>query len=511
MSKILNDLEKGEWGRCVHISIIKKISIKLFIGILLASVLIGILAVVPQNVRAEIGDVVNSFSAPEGTWPSGLAWDGSNLWMSSNAIDYLYVKEIGIFKLDPMKGTVLYNCKPAKYNNYSGLTYDGTYLLNADAYGSGIYKLNTSDCSIVSIIKSPDKFLTDLAWDGRYLWLYGYPSQKIYKVRPADGLVVKSYDLPGEGKINVGLTYDGAHLWLSGTDDMIYNLDPSDLSVISSFPAPCSRPDSLAWDGKYLWCACASSDEGMIYQIDIGLTAPLAPQNLQVTSNDNYIKLRWDVPSNDGGSPILRYNIYRDTTYEGERTQLTTIGNILIYIDDNVTNDQKYYYQVSAGNSAGEGEKSDKVIIITAPASETTAPTSDVTPPSAPVRLETDEGDGYVELKWGAPDNDGGSSILRYWIYRSTTYGANKTLLVIVVNELTYTDSDVTNDQTYYYQVSAENSAGEGEKSYQENAKPTKKPINWVNIATLIAAIVTISATLISYFNSRKSISKEKN
>jgi len=67
MSRIENELEKGVWGGYVHIPIIKKISGKLFIGILLVSVLIGILAVVPQNIRAEIGDVVKSFSAPEGT------------------------------------------------------------------------------------------------------------------------------------------------------------------------------------------------------------------------------------------------------------------------------------------------------------------------------------------------------------------------------------------------------------------------------------------------------------
>lgn len=56
---------------------------RLFVEILIASVLIGILALVPQNVRAEIGDVLKSFSAPEGTQPNGLALDGSNLWMYS--------------------------------------------------------------------------------------------------------------------------------------------------------------------------------------------------------------------------------------------------------------------------------------------------------------------------------------------------------------------------------------------------------------------------------------------
>jgi len=489
----------------MQVYIIRKIMRRLFVAILIASIIIGILMFFPENIKAEIGDVINSFSAPEGTQPNGLAWDANNLWMSS------YMKEGGIYKLYSTDGSVIAKYMPpaAKYNGYGGLTYDGTYLWEVDSYGGGIYKLNTSDCSIISIIPSPDEYPEDLAWDGSNLWLYGYPSQKIYKINPADGSVIFS-NIPTDVEIgqNGGLTYDGEYLWLSGTDKIV-KLDPTDLSVVSSFLAPCSRPESLAWDGKYLWCA--SFDEGMIYQIDIGLSAPSAPQNLQTTSNDDYVKLSWDVPGNDGGSPLIGYSIYRDTTYGGENSPLTTIGNVLTYIDYNVINDQTYYYQVSAENSAGEGEKSDKVIVTTDSVSETTVSTSDVTPPSAPVRLEADGGDGYVELRWDAPGNDGGTSILRYLIYRSTTYGANKTLLAIVFNELTYTDSDVTNDQTYYYQVSAENSVGEGEKSNQGNTKPTKKPINWVNIAALIAAIVTIVATVISYFNSRKSVPKEKN
>lgn len=101
--------------------------------------------------------------------------------------------------------------------------------------------------------------------------------------------------------------------------------------------------------------------------------------------------------------------------------------------------------------------------------------------------------------------------MIGYSSYRDTTYGGENSPLTTIGNVLTYIDDNVINDQTYYYQVSAENSVGEGEKSNQGNAKSTKKPINWANIAALIAAIVTIVATLISYFNSRKSVPKEKN
>ena len=123
-------------------------------------------------VSAATGDVIKSFSAPPGTQPNGLACDGSSLWMSS------YMKEGGLYKLDTADGSVLSKCTPpvAKYNGYGGLTYDGTYIWEADSYGSGIYKLDPLDCSLISTIPSPDKYPNDLMWDGKYLWLFGYLS-----------------------------------------------------------------------------------------------------------------------------------------------------------------------------------------------------------------------------------------------------------------------------------------------------------------------------------------------
>jgi len=225
-----------------------------------------------------IGEVVKSIKAPEGTWPSGLAWDGSNLWMSSNALTNSNVEEIGIYKLSPISGTALYICSPAEYNNYAGLTYDGEFLLNVDVYsytGWRIYKLSTQDCSIDSSIKiTDDDYNTyipnELAWDGSHVWLYDRKYEKIHKVSPS-GDVVESYDPPKDPRYkNIGLTHDDRNLWLSGSNyESIYKIDPSDFSVISSFPAPCSYPDCLAWDGEYLWCGCG--EQGQIHKIYIGV------------------------------------------------------------------------------------------------------------------------------------------------------------------------------------------------------------------------------------------------
>ena len=89
---------------------------------------------------------------------------------------------------------------------------------------------------------------------------------------------------------------------------------------------------------------------------------PTPPRNLKATAGDSYVYLSWDVPSDDGGTPVMVYKVYRGTTSRGEKTLLTTVGNVLTYTDKNVTNNQTYYYDVSAVNSVGEGmRKSNEV------------------------------------------------------------------------------------------------------------------------------------------------------
>src|SRR5437660_2401835 len=97
------------------------------------------------------------------------------------------------------------------------------------------------------------------------------------------------------------------------------------------------------------------------------------------------------------------------------------------------------------------------------------------TPPSAPQNLAATAGNAQVTLNWQAPASDGGSPITNYKIYRGVAPGT-ETLLTTVGNVLTYTDGAVTNGVTYYYQVSAVNSPGEGAKSNEASATPSTPP-----------------------------------
>src|SRR5439155_375964 len=78
---------------------------------------------------------------------------------------------------------------------------------------------------------------------------------------------------------------------------------------------------------------------------------------------------------------------------------------------------------------------------------------------------------GSVYLSWSAPGSDGGSPITNYKIYRGGSSNG-ETLLDTVGDVLSYTDTSVTNGNTYYYKVAAVNSVGDGPLSNEASATP---------------------------------------
>ena len=91
-------------------------------------------------------------------------------------------------------------------------------------------------------------------------------------------------------------------------------------------------------------------------------------------------------------------------------------------------------------------------------------------PPGAPTALSALAGDASVSLSWNAPTFDGGSPLANYKVYRGTS--PNPTVVVGSPTGTSFTDSGLTNGQTYYYRVSAVNANGEGAPSNQASATP---------------------------------------
>ncbi|MFH1259483.1 MAG: T9SS type A sorting domain-containing protein [Elusimicrobiota bacterium] len=103
-------------------------------------------------------------------------------------------------------------------------------------------------------------------------------------------------------------------------------------------------------------------------EIDIGnpppaSTAPTAPQDLVAAAGEQQIAPNWQAPASDGGAVVTGYKIYRGLS-SGAEVLLAEVGVNPAYTDLSVNGGGTYYYQVSAVNSMGEGNKSNEVMIV---------------------------------------------------------------------------------------------------------------------------------------------------
>jgi len=86
-------------------------------------------------------------------------------------------------------------------------------------------------------------------------------------------------------------------------------------------------------------------------------SVPGAPPTLTTTASRSLVTVSWSAPTNDGGSPVTGYELYRGTTAGGE-TPYQALGNTTSYADSAVANGTTYYYTVAAVNAIGTGPES---------------------------------------------------------------------------------------------------------------------------------------------------------
>ncbi len=180
-----------------------------------------------------------------------------------------------------------------------------------------------------------------------------------------------------------------------------------------------------------------------------GTSVPAAPTGLAAAAGNTQITLTWTSSSGATG-----YYVKRSTTSGGPYTQIAT-PSASTYTDTGLTNGTKYYYVVSAYNSAGQSANS-------AEASATPIAPA----PSTPTGLSATAENAQVSLTWNA--SAGATS---YHVKRSSTSGAETQIAAPASNS--YTDTGLTNGTKYFYVVSAVSSGGESANSTEVSATPT--------------------------------------
>jgi len=265
-----------------------------------------------------------------------------------------------------------------------------------------------------------------------------------------------------------------------GTDDVL--VDATGLNVyITGYTDSSDFPvTSDAYDSTY------NSNRDMFLSKFFLPSKPSAPENLTFSTGNRYVNLTWNAPDFNGGYNITGYVVYRGTN-QSNMSQLTTLGNVTSYNDTTATNGITYWYAVAAVNPVGEGPAS-QPLEVQIPA---------FTAPGAPTDLQVKVVDGRVELTWQAPSDTGGAAVDHYNIYRGKSQ--DSMVLIGTTDGLTYTDSSAGSG-TYYYSVSAVNSAGEG-----STAAPVKVDVKESTAAQtgdmtyLLILLVLIAVVVVAY------------
>ncbi|MEI6796031.1 MAG: fibronectin type III domain-containing protein [Methanomassiliicoccales archaeon] len=177
-------------------------------------------------------------------------------------------------------------------------------------------------------------------------------------------------------------------------------------------------------------------------------TVPNAPINLEAIRGDRFLNITWMPPTFNGGANITRYRIYEVST--GSPIFIAEVINQTWFVHSDLIAYKSYYYQVSAVNPAGEGERSITLKVL-----------PDI-PPGSPRDLNGTPGVREIELTWIRSLENGGSPLKGYIILRGDS-AANLTLLVSMGVIESYTDKGLPDNATYYYAVIALNDAGESE------------------------------------------------
>ena len=185
-------------------------------------------------------------------------------------------------------------------------------------------------------------------------------------------------------------------------------------------------------------------------------SAPAAPANFSATAGNGQVALSWSVSSG-----ALSYNVKRlnGNSYTTIASKVTSTS----YADTTVAGLTSYTYVVSAVNGVGESSDS----------SPSTVTTPAITIPNAPTGLTATANNSNVALAWTASSGAVWYNVKRSTVNPNASQKAIKSMaakpkdsftVIATVNGASYTDSSLASG-TYYYKVTAGNSAGESADS----------------------------------------------
>ena len=186
-------------------------------------------------------------------------------------------------------------------------------------------------------------------------------------------------------------------------------------------------------------------------------TVPGAPGSVSAVRSRDGVSVSWSAPSSDGGSTVTGYTAEAFTSTSSSAAAVasctTTALECTITGLDSATT---YYVSVLATNAVGGGSSSTR----------TTVAAGGV--PGAPQSVKAPRGNGFSRVTWSAPSSNGNSTITRYNVQAWTAPEGGTAVANCQparTSSLTCDLGPLPNGSTYYVDVIATNSFGDGAAS----------------------------------------------
>jgi len=314
------------------------------------------------------------------------------------------------------------------------------------ATGYTIYRAPTSSEAFIKIGSTTDTFFTDTGMNGLTFYYY-----KVSSLKGATESTLSSYFIgrtlipPSNFQTTGYSSYIRLGWYSLGSTVGYYIYRSTDEVTFQRIAVLNNGSSSYCNDSVkdyriyyYKMSAFSAKDESICTYISSAQKPPQIPLNLTATPYPTHVALRWRASAGANS-----YSVYRGSSTPANIWVGTT--NDTTY-NDSLTVTTRYYYQVTAQNSAGESGKSNYVYA------------GILFKPSTPTSFSSVNSPEHISLSWSSSSAD---QIAGYHLYRADSdTGA---FVKIRTRTVTYCYDTVTNGQVYYYKVSAYNDAGESD------------------------------------------------
>lgn len=252
----------------------------------------AIVLLASAHTASAAGHVTESYAATD--YPTGLAWDGTYIWLADRDSDWLYA-------FDPSTGSMADSIRCPSFSPL-GLAFGDGCLWVSGYYEDRIYKVDMAERKVIDTIDAPSSLIIGLAWQDGYLWGCDASAKEIVRFDPASGTPIRWFKAPSSRPH--GLAFDGTYLWVSDRyKDKIHMVDPEEGWVIFTLDSPGPYPRGLAWDGEKLW--------NVDYECDSLYAIAAVPDEFLILDSPKKARVRYTFKLRcEGPDPVETCDIY---------------------------------------------------------------------------------------------------------------------------------------------------------------------------------------------------------